>query len=70
MVYENIIDFIKETGFRTLDQIKNKFKDSDPEILETYLDYLIQKGSLNYTEYQSPAGKGEMYLLPFFKNGC
>ena len=64
MEHENIKKFISEKGYSPLTEIRVKFSDVDPEILEMNLTFLVEKNKIRKAGYHSPEGNDTLYYLP------
>ena len=61
MESSQVLTFIQETGFRTLMEIHEKFKEGDQELLNSVLIFLVEKCSIRKILFQSPHGEDTMY---------
>lgn len=61
---ETLLHFIEEKGFRTRDELKKEFDDT--EIMDSHLANLIGKNHLVCVEFKKPDGqKGRMYCAKY-----
>lgn len=65
MDISDIKNYIKQTGYRTLIEIKNYFSDEDQEVLESCLSYLVSKNNLKMIKYSTIESAGRIYFIPF-----
>ena len=50
---ENVLKYIQEVGFRTLEEIKTNFSSKNLEILTAVIDFLISKNKIRKIKFQA-----------------
>jgi hypothetical protein len=61
----SVLKYIQETGFRTLEAIKENFSNENHEVLDALLTFLITKNMVRKVPYQSPSGTTFLiYVVP------
>jgi hypothetical protein len=62
METKDLLKFIVDNGYRTLEEIKKQYSDEDPEVLETQLSYMASKNNIRKITYQTSDGKvGDLF---------
>ena len=65
METKDLLKFIEEYGFRSMEEIKKNFSHEDPEVMETQLSYMASRNSIRKVSYQNGAGVvGDLYYTP------
>ena len=55
MESENILKYVQEVGYRTLDEIKATFSsEGKEEVLLAVIDFLIDKNKIRKVKFQAP----------------
>lgn len=56
--------FITETGFKTLAEIKEHFKDVDPALVKVHLEYLLTRRTVKQISFSLENETKELYYIP------
>ena len=65
METRDLLKFITEKGFRTLEEIRLQYPVEDVEVMDTQLSYMASRNSLRKVLFQDGNGKvGELYYIP------
>lgn len=63
MDQEQIYRYIAQMGYRTLTELKEEFKEADPEVLSMTLNFLIEKRGVQKTSFQGPVESNTIYSI-------
>lgn len=66
---EMILDFVKETGYKTKQEIEGNFTKYNTEIVNMQLEYLTGKKLIGKVVFSSVDGHGTLYYLIYHKEG-
>ena len=61
--HNEILEFIKETGYRTLEEVKARFKAGSKEILDANMEFLSSKGMVRHVKVGDPVND-TLYYIP------
>lgn len=62
---EQLLTFIRQKGYRTQSELREKFSDVDEEMLETHLQHIISRHSIGIIIFGSPEGEAKLYYAKF-----
>lgn len=63
MDQEQVYKYIAQVGYRTLTELKEEFKEADPEVLSMTLNFLIEKKGVQKATFQGPVEGGTIYSI-------
>lgn len=61
MTQSELLKFILSKGYKSHDEVKEHFKEVDPEIIEVHLMGLIEKKLIGKASYKSENDHGHIY---------
>jgi len=61
----DVENFVKETGYKTLPEIKARFSADNQEILGAYLQNLVDKHKLRRVKYTHTEQENTLYVIPY-----
>jgi len=65
METQDLLRYIKETGFRTLEEVRKQFPGEDSEVMDTQLSYMASRNTLRRVSFQDCKGStGELFYIP------
>ncbi len=63
MESENLLNYIQEIGFRTLEETQKKFSEENKEIFDAMIDFLVSKNKIRKINYRSPSGTAVLLYI-------
>lgn len=63
MESENVLKYMQETGYRTLEEIQAQFSKENKEVLNALIEFLVSKNKIRKISFQAPTQIKILYYV-------